>query len=516
MSVCRIAMASIVCVHLSVGVQAQVPNVDRYDAVAKVRVFTKATKESKPIGSGIVLTPHGHILTAKHVIQLVNKETQVLKVQFIDNATPEYEAEFFECAPGNTDICLIKVNDSAIRAAGLKVFSSPSCRMLDADEAVTLVGWPGHEQMGLDRVSGRITGQPVSFLYPSSFVSIGGMSGGPIYDSSNRIVALMKGALPGNERAFISPILYARNLVEVSGLDCSPVPRVAKVAAASPSEAVGSRLELTSETNFADLPQRFRTLSVPGADETSRLSRLTEIGTLSLAADLILAPGSPPRRLSAHTLELLSGADIVTNGVDLTIEVVNLVVDGGVLRSFNPDSAGAQPGQSAGRVQIYIYGSLVGELVVQLNGTKGKDGAAGTPGGKGPRGAAGRPAASSAFDCSRGPQNGFPGGPGLPGGQGGNGGNGGAGGMLKVFSADPVATRESMIVSVLGGAKGAPGPGGPGGPGGDGGPPGGVSGWCKQTANSGPAGPRGQGGVAGLEGEPGASGNAQFELLVVK
>jgi len=263
-----------------------------------------------------------------------------------------------------------------------------------------------------------------------------------------------------------------------------------------------------------NLPQRFVTPVSQGAGPGAVLKALSRKGSLVLdGSKLTVAPigANVSLTLAVQTLTLSHGAQIITNGNNLTIQAVS-IVGGGSIIAFRPEdrtpppSATGQsgvPGHAGGNVFLDVENGIDGNLTVDLTG---QNGGAGGPGGPGPGGQAGVRGANAVeglFDCRSG---GGDGGPGAQGGQGqagGNGGDGGSGGDL--FISRALEPQESRIIRALnGGALGSPGQGGPGGPGG----PGGEGGSGSLKCSGGHGGPQGPPGTAGPNGNPGSPGKA--------
>jgi hypothetical protein len=227
----------------------------------------------------------------------------------------------------------------------------------------------------------------------------------------------------------------------------------------------------------------------------------------------MLAVGAPgeTRTISTQALTLRSST-IITNGADLTIEVIDLILDNASIRSFEkPDTATeGQKGRDGGVVQIRVHGDIVGDLQVNLSGEAGDNGKNGETGNRGSTGAKGDNAASGLFDCKRGAGRGGKGGTGGRGGDGMPGLAGGNGGTLIVIAAKSDSVRPQLQFTSLGGKGGKGGRGGVGGEGGDGGPGGSPVGLCSGSGPRGAAGERGPSGEPGPNGADGTEGKIQF------
>jgi len=218
-------------------------------------------------------------------------------------------------------------------------------------------------------------------------------------------------------------------------------------------------------------------------------------------------PGSS-HSIVVHSLTL-KNSKIVTNGADLTVEVVDLSTDGSAIISFeHPDrSQPDQPGRPGGRVTLIVHGRIEGRLGLDLSGEAGAPGQPGARGAKGPDGGQGPNAASGLFDCRRGAGRGGSGGAGQPGHPGTGGHDGGDGGTFVLVADGGVTTlAQAFDVVTDGGQGGAGGIGGRGGEGGSGGPGGSPRGLCSGGGPRGAAGPAGASGAQGPSGKNGSPG----------
>jgi hypothetical protein len=214
--------------------------------------------------------------------------------------------------------------------------------------------------------------------------------------------------------------------------------------------------------------------------------------------------------INAYTFRMRNGASIVTNGRELEIRAVNLVIDQGSITSHHaPAPSGVtgtngSNGVSGGRVLVAALDTYDGLLSVHLVGQAGGTGGPGTLGVSGPAGARGADAVTGLIDCRSGGQDGGAGGKGGPGGSGGRGGDGGSGGTLEFdWQLTDPHTRIQFVAD--GGKGGKGGDGGLGGPGGAGGQGGGGNGLCS-GGRAGPSGPPGEKGKSGDDGNDGVPG----------
>jgi hypothetical protein len=267
----------------------------------------------------------------------------------------------------------------------------------------------------------------------------------------------------------------------------------------------------SSQQTFDVLPATMLGPLVP-SDPIDRVEALGHRPPLVIDGAVVSAGGPGQSRTIAVPSLTLRNGSIVTNGADIVIEVIDLIVENGSIQSFETPASPrpGKAGRSGGTVRIRVHGSIVGTLRTDLSGEAGTPGKNGTQGSPGPAGAKGDNAASGLVDCSRGAGRGRAGGPGGPGGDGEPGLPGGAGGTLIVVAEDVDLFRPRITFDAPGGSGGSGGEAGQGGPGGPGGPGGSPVGLCSGGGPTGDSGPQGPPGQHGSTGPDGADGVVRF------
>ena len=289
----------------------------------------------------------------------------------------------------------------------------------------------------------------------------------------------------------------------------------------------------------------YRYFLATGSDDAPNIALSV---TIIVPKDYVVSGENTVRELRGfNRLVLVRGGVLRTLGQDLSIEVNEIISDGGVISTFSENAKAplGQSGRAGGSVRIVARRGS-GQLVVQASGESGGDGRdgengpAGTTGGPGQPGDWGmnptlytsldgnyldsfarsmrqfpRPPKDSEWKralngipfyvCARPPTAGETGGNGGPAQDGGSGGAGGDSGKVyvQILEDSEIQVRASGEVG-LPGLGGRPGKGGlPG----NGGPPGQQD----QGHSCAPAqtGPTGQGGLEGRQGIPGTSGTRQ-------
>lgn len=293
------------------------------------------------------------------------------------------------------------------------------------------------------------------------------------------------------------------------------IARVAKEPSLLPISRSSEESRISTTSRIGDLGPSLLEWQDPPSDEIDFQYALRK------RPALILEPGATllmmhDEHLTIYVSRLtLRDARIVTNGGDLTVVAGAIVSSNGSIVSFPAplESTLANEGNDGGTVRLKVYGSLNGQMSIDLRGQSGASGAPGLDGASGGQGRQGDPAASGLFDCKRGPGNGRGGDPGQPGQPGQPGFDGGRGGLLFVESNSVELASAFVIFRAEGGEGGLGGAGGNGGPGGPGGPGGTATGLCSGRGAPGPQGPPGPRGEIGSPGRSGAAGSFSNTLL---
>jgi putative serine protease PepD len=139
-------------------------------------------------GSGFVVDAKGHIVTAAHVVDGATS----IKVTFSDGTTRTATLTGKDDA---TDVAVLKVDPSGLTLHPLKLGSSAS---LGVGDAVAAIGSPfGYEESistgivsGLDRTIEAPNGFTVAHAVQTDAALNPGNSGGPLVDSSGRVIGI--------------------------------------------------------------------------------------------------------------------------------------------------------------------------------------------------------------------------------------------------------------------------------------------------------------------------------------
>jgi putative serine protease PepD len=150
--------------------------------------FGQGSSPSTATGSGFVVDGNGHIVTAAHVIDGATS----IKVTFSDGVTRTATLAGQDNA---TDVAVLKVDPSGLTLHPLKLGSSAA---LGVGDALAVIGSPfGYEESvstgivsGLDRTIQAPNGYTVAHAIQTDAAMNPGNSGGPILDSSGRVVGI--------------------------------------------------------------------------------------------------------------------------------------------------------------------------------------------------------------------------------------------------------------------------------------------------------------------------------------
>jgi serine protease Do len=177
------------------------------------------TRREESLGSGIIISPDGYILTANHVVEGMDE----IKVAIPDSKR-EYTAKVVGTDPP-TDVAVLK-----IEAAGLPAITLGDSDQLEVGDVVLAIGNPfGVGQsvtMGIVSALGRNggnIGMPGSGYSIQDFIQTDaainpGNSGGALVDGEGRLIGIntqIKSSSEGNEGiGFAVPVNLARHVTE--------------------------------------------------------------------------------------------------------------------------------------------------------------------------------------------------------------------------------------------------------------------------------------------------------------
>ena len=177
------------------------------------------TRREESLGSGIIISPDGYVLTANHVVDGMDE----IKVA-IPDGKKEYTAKVVGADPP-TDVAVLKID-----ATGLPAITLGDSDQLEVGDVVLAIGDPFDvgESVTMGIVSalgrnGRNIGMPARGYSIQDFIQTDaainpGNSGGALVDAEGRLIGIntmIKSSSMGNEGiGFAVPINLARNVME--------------------------------------------------------------------------------------------------------------------------------------------------------------------------------------------------------------------------------------------------------------------------------------------------------------
>jgi len=174
------------------------------------------TRREQSLGSGIIISPDGYILTANHVVAGMDE----IKVA-IPGSDKDYTAKLVGADPP-TDVAVLKIN-----ATGLPAITLGDSDQLEVGDVVLAIGNPfdvGETvTMGIVSALGRDVGMPDQGYSIQDFIQTDaainpGNSGGALVDAEGRLVGIntmIESSTYGNEGiGFAVPINLARHVME--------------------------------------------------------------------------------------------------------------------------------------------------------------------------------------------------------------------------------------------------------------------------------------------------------------
>lgn len=163
--------------------------------------------ERQSVGSGIILSADGYVLTNHHVVEQAGE----IEVQFMDDR--KFPARVVG-KDARTDLALLK-----IEASGLPVLPLGDSDKLEVGELVLAIGNPfglDHSvSLGIISRKGRALGSPEAFDdYIQTDASVNpGNSGGPLLNMRGEVIGITTAIIPNRRVAFAIPVNLAKSLL---------------------------------------------------------------------------------------------------------------------------------------------------------------------------------------------------------------------------------------------------------------------------------------------------------------
>ena len=331
------------------------------------------TRKEQSLGSGVIVSPDGYILTANHVVA----EADEVKVSIADNKK-EYTAKVIGKDPA-TDIAVLK-----IQAANLPAVVLADSDQIEVGDMVLALGNPfGVGQTVTKGIVSAIGRSGLGFNGYENFIQTDaainpGNSGGALVDVEGRLIGINTAIISrsgGNQGiGFAVPINMARNVLEriVSG-----------------GKVTRGYLGISPQDIDADLAKQFGLHDQSGALVGDVIPETPAAKAGLKSGDVIVAVNDKPVT-DAHTLQLIVSqispgtvvkVKIIRNGFSKTLEATLAELPGAESRPGDPDSTDSGPGMadaldgvtvaelsSQVREELRVPASIRGALVSDVSG----------------------------------------------------------------------------------------------------------------------------------------------------
>jgi S1-C subfamily serine protease len=150
-----------------------------------VMVQARTSEDSGFIGSGVVISDRGHILTAAH---LIGDEVKEYKVKFFNGSTDTVHVVGFN---RESDLALLRLD----RPDKLVGVATVATRQVIRGEGVIIVGYPHGLEFTVTR--GIVSGLNRLHIYnQSDAVANPGNSGGPVFDNRGHVIGILSAGMP--------------------------------------------------------------------------------------------------------------------------------------------------------------------------------------------------------------------------------------------------------------------------------------------------------------------------------
>lgn len=188
----------------------------------------------KPLGSGFLVGREGDILTAKHVVHgKVTGEEIFVSIRSKSNYPIKIDEENISCVADAQDICIINIPQDSL-PTDVEVNYALGCYLPKGGEQLRALGFYGGSELqaGVIQQPGVVSGNTAPRgLVPTNLALVPTMSGGPVFDSTDRVVGIVKGGAAGTSGnlTFITPVARAASLLLDRNIDCPREPDASSI-----------------------------------------------------------------------------------------------------------------------------------------------------------------------------------------------------------------------------------------------------------------------------------------------
>lgn len=231
----------------------------RNSAIAHITTYVEVNAETHEEhrlgqGSGFLVSPDGKIITAKHVLmkdleRFPGKRRFEVKLGRL-GMSPMVAQVMGACAPGTTDLCILRVPRADVQAVGTAGAFRLLCIEPPINTPIVSFGFFPGASATVNQTPGLITGEIATELkFPSNVQITQGMSGGPILFEGYAIGVNVGALEAGGNLAFIEALNAGDSMIRDAGLTClDGIPSASAPMAEQPAAEVDA-----SEDTPADI-----------------------------------------------------------------------------------------------------------------------------------------------------------------------------------------------------------------------------------------------------------------------
>jgi S1-C subfamily serine protease len=194
------------------------------DRTVFIEIIDTASNIVKVRGSGFLVGTRGFFMTAKHLFENYDKDSNSIKISLKTKQDPApIEARIFDCTPRDVDLCMLYIDKSYLDAAQISSSFEIGCRFPVDQEPVSAAGYPQGGPSPLIQTPGNVTSAGLGIFFKTymTAVLIDGMSGGPVLDNKNIVIGVVFGAAQNNPAlTFFTPIVFGVGLLNAVDVAC--------------------------------------------------------------------------------------------------------------------------------------------------------------------------------------------------------------------------------------------------------------------------------------------------------
>ncbi len=178
----------------------------------------------RALGSGFLVGTDGVILTARHVVERRRPgERIVVSVSSKSHFPIRIDDTDITCAAVSQDICAVRIPKNSIPPT-LTTKYDLRCRLPELGVPLRALGFVGGADRfgGINQPKGEVIGDITKGrLVPTDIGLVPTMSGGPVFDTDNKVIAMVRGAdRASNNLTFVTSLVGASSLLKDLAVNC--------------------------------------------------------------------------------------------------------------------------------------------------------------------------------------------------------------------------------------------------------------------------------------------------------